>query len=360
MAVKRWNGTQWVLQAGSSKPYYQASAPTSPVAGDIWIESDIDVPIYDGTYQTGNRNFIINGNFEFWQRGTSQSAPGGYLADRWSSTSGTNHTVSRGTTSPLSGSQYYWSITSIAGVAGGILQQALETANVIKLAGKSVTLSYWVRSTSTISPVTTITYSTTTDALASQTTALTTSTATALVANTWTKETVTFTVPSTALGLRIALSGGISSGVTTDYSQIQLELGTSATPFEHRPYGQELALCQRYYYRISSDATNIYTYFGAGQAISATAAQFSIKNPVTMRTVVSSIDTTGTASNYGVTLANGNIQALTSVPTLALNNRSTDITGLGAAVASGLVAGNFSSLNANNTSTAYIGFSAEL
>jgi hypothetical protein len=79
-----------------------------------------------------------------------------------------------------------------------------------------------------------------------------------------------------------------------------------------------------------------------------------------MRTVVSSIDTTGTASNYGVTLANGNIQALTSVPTLALNNRSTDITGLGAAVASGLVAGNFSSLNANNTSTAYIGFSAEL
>ena len=40
------------------------------------------------------------------------------------------------------------------------------------------------------------------------------------------------------------------SGDYIEISQVQVELGKVATPFEHRSYAEELALCQRYYYRI--------------------------------------------------------------------------------------------------------------
>jgi hypothetical protein len=37
---------------------------------------------------------------------------------------------------------------------------------------------------------------------------------------------------------------------TLDITGVQLEIGNTATPFEHRSYGEELSLCQRYYYQI--------------------------------------------------------------------------------------------------------------
>lgn len=206
--------------------------------------------------QLGFKNFIINGNFDIWQRGTSGFGTSAvYNADRWWQSSGTTFAYSRGNTSPLAGSQYYMSLSSTT--APGALQQAIESSIVTKLAGQTVTLSYWIRSTTTTVPTTAITYSTSTDVLASQTTSIsvTTSPGTALVANTWTKQTVTFTVPSSTVGLRISLAGA-SGSCTVDYSQIQLELGSVATPFEIKQYGQELALCQRYYYRVSAAATN--------------------------------------------------------------------------------------------------------
>jgi hypothetical protein len=45
MAVKRWNGTAWVVQSGNANAVkYQATAPVNPVAGDIWVKSDVDTP----------------------------------------------------------------------------------------------------------------------------------------------------------------------------------------------------------------------------------------------------------------------------------------------------------------------------
>jgi hypothetical protein len=52
------------------------------------------------------------------------------------------------------------------------------------------------------------------------------------------------------LGIQAAGTGdvaGVTSGDFFEVSEIQLEAGYTATPFEHRMYGQELVLCQRYY-----------------------------------------------------------------------------------------------------------------
>lgn len=309
--------------------------------------------------QLGFKNFIINGNFDIWQRGTSFGTTALYNADRWWQPSGGTFSYSRGNTNPLAGSLYYISLSSTT--APSALQQAIESSTVTKLAGQTVTLSYWIRSTTTTVPTTTVTYSTSTDALASQTTSIsvTTSPGTALVANTWTKQTVTFAVPSSAVGLRISLAGA-SGSCTVDYSQVQLELGSVATPFENRQYGQELALCQRYYYRLVGGS--LYSVFGRAQVITATTANAYINLPVPMRTIPSAaLETTGTASNYGITLSNGNVQALTSIPAISGNSNTTEIVGVSlTSTTGGMTAGNGVTFCANNLSTAYIGISAEL
>jgi len=65
---------------------------------------------------------------------------------------------------------------------------------------------------------------------------------------TWTRYTVTRTLPATfgSLSLEFAIGSHVS-GDGIMLSQVQLEPGSVATPFERRSFGQELALCQRYY-----------------------------------------------------------------------------------------------------------------
>ncbi len=50
----------------------------------------------------------------------------------------------------------------------------------------------------------------------------------------------------------------MQNAATVRYTNVQLEPGPVATPFEHRPIGTELALCQRYYQ--TSDAYALYVY----------------------------------------------------------------------------------------------------
>ena len=48
-----------------------------------------------------------------------------------------------------------------------------------------------------------------------------------------------------------------TNGATFELTGVQLEVGSVATPFEHRSRGEDLARCQRYYYKLpTSDATN--------------------------------------------------------------------------------------------------------
>ena len=55
---------------------------------------------------------------------------------------------------------------------------------------------------------------------------------------------------------------GDSNGGTWQITGIQLEVGSQATPFEHRSFGEELALCQRYYERIHYSSTVDYDPYG--------------------------------------------------------------------------------------------------
>ncbi len=86
-----------------------------------------------------------------------------------------------------------------------------------------------------------------------------------------------------------------------DITDVQLELGSISTPFEQRPYGMELALCQRYAWVVSSSAKPSPWddgVFGSCLAISATDARGIVIAPVPMRAIPAIQIVTGALAVY--------------------------------------------------------------
>ena len=82
-------------------------------------------------------------------------------------------------------------------------------------------------------------------------------------------------------------SWGNTASATWEMTGVQLEVGDTATPFEHRSYGDELARCQRYFYRMTFGTSNFFlmdTYADNGDSFNSMFVSF----PVTMRTQPSS------------------------------------------------------------------------
>ena len=76
----------------------------------------------------------------------------------------------------------------------------------------------------------------------------------------------------------------LTAGTYINLTALQLEVGKVATPFEHRSYGEELALCQRYFRRMgNNDGTN--THLMGGGVESSVTFVVSMVNPTTMRAV---------------------------------------------------------------------------
>ena len=96
------------------------------------------------------KNFIINGGFDFFQRGsfTSQTSSA-YTLDRWYTGVGGTVTVTQQTTGAPVGSQYCMRIAYNANSSFGNQFQALESANASLLAGQTITASVLVRANST-------------------------------------------------------------------------------------------------------------------------------------------------------------------------------------------------------------------
>jgi hypothetical protein len=222
----------------------------------------------------GRKNAIINGNFDVWQRGTSQTAGGYGSADRWCSSLGTStisasqQTFTLGQTDVPNNPKYYIRNVVTTGSTSGsysIIQQYVE--GVETFAGETVTLSFYAKADSSKNIAVEFVQffgtggspSISVDSIGVTTVALTSS---------WAKYTVTADIPSISgktlgtdgndsLAVYIWMDGGSdfnsrhnslgNQSGTFDIAQVQLEKGSVATDFERRSYGEELALCQRYY-----------------------------------------------------------------------------------------------------------------
>ena len=217
----------------------------------------------------GFKNRIINGNMATDQRNAAASqtytaaAALAYSVDRWYGyCTGANVTGQQvaGSTTPTN-TQFRYRFTGAASVTAVGFAQRIEQKNSYDLAGSTCTLSADLAISATLTTVTWTAYYATTSAdtfgsLASPTvTQIATGTFT--VSATVTNFSANISVPSAATtGVQILFTvGALTAGLTWTIGNVQLEKGSTATSFEYRPYGTELALCQRYYAKTFNQTT---------------------------------------------------------------------------------------------------------
>lgn len=228
------------------------------------------------------RNYVINGNFDVWQRGTVFTDANGMTADRWYiATNGTGG--SRMLTRQAHGSfdgypTYYmkWEqITAETGNTWRILGQHIE--GVETLAGKKATLSFWMSSWSgTFTCAVGLVQDFGTGGSPSPDTSIYDQNFTVTTAVQ--RYSFTFEIPSIYsktkgtngddfLDLKIYFPSGTNTFTALNIWGVQLEEGSETTDFEYRPLSEELDLCYRYYQSILFGATNspaFITYSGNG------------------------------------------------------------------------------------------------
>ena len=216
--------------------------------------------------KSGRKNLIINGGMQVWQRGTTTSGSTTYRVDRFrpEPRSGTVVGWDRSTDVPA-GQGFGHSSRIYAPNAtddGFHWYTSVELPDVnnhgVFSAGTEMVLSFWIKSAYSgrnVNPVIMLkdlvfgSNSTDPSYSAEGNTAIPT---------TWTKLTFTYTMPTWVAStgdLSLVKCAAIRHLVGTNNTPqdiyitgVQLELGSVATDFEHRSYGEELALCQRYYY----------------------------------------------------------------------------------------------------------------
>jgi len=275
----------------------------------------------------GRRNIIINGAMQVAQRGTSSTGntSGGYkTVDRFKFdlTNLGTHTFAQSTdaptgfktalrvdcttadASPAAGDLLYCT----TGLEGQDLQQLKKGTS----SAEKITISFYVKSNKTGTYVLEIYDNDNTRHIAN--------TYTISSADTWEQKTITFagdtsgafdndnagsmylfwwigagtnytsgstptswasvTTANRAAGLNV----NIADNTANDWAitGVQLEVGSVATPFEHRSFGEELALCQRYYYR-RTIGTSYVDYMPYAIAYATTDIQGGIFHPVKMR-----------------------------------------------------------------------------
>ena len=287
---------------------------TSTTDGGISINNSghitMDNVAYPSAGPLSNRNLIINGAMQVAQRSTAAVNNSSSVStltyetiDRWGywASAGSDFSVQQSSDAP-SGFGNSVKITSLAAtslsstsyytIAQRIEAQNLYSTDIGTSTAKDLTLSFWVKASNAA------TYSV--YALSGNYAESFTSTYTVNSANTWERKTITIpgaTSGFSATGNSAQLEVGFSFGAGSSYSTstlnqwqtsnfkvnassatnlvetnaaelyitgVQLEVGSVATPFEHRSYGDEMARCQRYYYRTETSNKNIHATFYGG------------------------------------------------------------------------------------------------
>ena len=353
-----------ILTIGTGSVTIDGTSGNSSITGvtTVGITSAYITSINDLNYPTAgslsNRNLIINGAIEVSQRGTGfvdvvDVGPGHYLVDRFKAyhfagTAGSSVIEHSHSTDAPDGFKYsYLARVKTTGMTASdgytLLGQNIEGYNMNSLdwgsaSGKSTTLSFWAKS----SEIGTFCVAFRNDG-GSRSYVKTFD----LDDTNW--NFVSFTVPAETTGTwnstngrGIQLTWGLdvgtnyegavetwltsnaftASGMTNTWTDtvnntfqitgVQLEVGSKATPFEHENYGQTLAKCQRYYFRING-SDNINGLWGTGFAYSSDQAVISVPTPVTLRVAPTAIEQSGTAADYRI-LESGNTVTCTAVP----------------------------------------------
>ena len=351
--------------------------------------------VFNASSSMGFKNRIINGAMVIDQRNAGASiTPTAtvYSVDRWQATVNVASKASfdQTTTAPtgFTNSMLVTSLSAYSVAAGDLVtyRQQIEGFNIADLgwgtaSAATITVSFWVRSSLTgtfggsiKNGGSTRSYPFTYTISAANTFEQKSVTIAGDTSGTWPTDNTSGLILSFGLGVGSTTSGTAGAWATANYNSatgatsvvgtngatfyitgVQLEKGSTATSFDVRPYGTELALCQRYYYKIQADDTSY--LFGSGGATSATAGVFIGTFPITLRTTPSALEQNGTASHYtvntgGTDRASSAVVAFQSITTQ--NSWAVTTT-----VASGQTAGLSGFLYAQNI-TAYLGWSAEL
>ena len=346
------------------------------------------------------RNRIINGDMRIDQRNAGASVTptdGQYTLDRWNAglTQASKFSVQQSSVAPT-GFTKSLLVTSLSAysVASGDLfrvSQYIEGFNTSDLGwgtagAKSVTLSFWVRSSLT---------GTFSGALLNS--AIDRSypfTYTISSADTWEQKSVTIAgdtsgswLTTNGIGVRVGFSLGAgatfsgtagawagatytaatgatsvvgTSGATFYITGVQLEEGSVATPFcpaGGGSYGAELALCQRYYWKQTKGDTGSQTPIGTGWMRNATLAITCVRHPVPMRATPSFTSASGSAYFHISTVTDYDVTSLFLEGSNYLSTQTASIAGV---IASGSDTGGAGMQLYISNASAYFSFSAEL
>jgi hypothetical protein len=348
----------------------------------------------------GFRNRLINSDMRIDQRygggavSAATLATSGYIVDRFqflaSQSAKFSAQQNQGSVTPPTGFSNYLGLTVASAVSIGssdyfLLRQAIEGFNSADLAwgtasAATVTVSFRVYSSLTgtfggafkngagnrsypftYSVPAANTWTTITITVAGDTSGTWATGNTTGIFVTWglgVGSTLSGTAGAWAAGDFNSATGAVSvvgtSGATFYITGVQLEAGSVATPFERRPYGTELALCQRYYYQIGGDFSgNVsFQFFANGVIGSATNATVIQQFPVMMRGAPSFSATNPSNLRIGGT-GYFTVTAVT-LDIASPFNANINYT------SSGMTAGQGCSVLQNATSLASLNFSAEL
>ena len=303
------------------------------------------------------RNKIINGDMRIAQRGAGPFAlttTYSYLTvDRFFAVMATSAAggMQQNTDAPTGfvNSLYFYRNAASALTGGLGTGQVVETLNIYDLKGQTVTFSFYAKAaanfsasgSSLSSQVITGTAANATSATLGSWTGQAATNQANTITTTWTKYSMTATIPSGALSLAVLLqwtpvgTAGASDGVFV--TGLQLEVGPVATPFEQIPYGLSLQLCQRYfqksYQASTAPGTNTNLSIISGYASDPTRVTGVVNRfPVVMRTQPNTQIYSETGSLNQVSTTTGANTGSTMIANLVGDAGFGEITGTGLTV----------------------------